>query len=143
MSRRHYFDDVAAELAARDDRYAPEAFEFVQEALARTTQLIKEEALSAPSQKLEEREQAAAGGFHVTGQELLEGLRLHMLETYGEMARLMLERSGLCCTEDVGNVVFVMVEAGVLGKRDSDSIDDFRDGYEFDEAFRPGASFEV
>jgi uncharacterized repeat protein (TIGR04138 family) len=59
------------------------------------------------------------------------------------MARLMLERSGLCCTEDVGNVVFVMVEAGVLGKRDSDSIDDFRDGYEFDEAFRPGASFEV
>jgi uncharacterized repeat protein (TIGR04138 family) len=52
------------------------------------------------------------------------------------MTKTVLAGWGITCTEDVGEVVFNMVENGLLGKTDEDSRDDFLNGYDFDKAFR-------
>ncbi len=73
---------------------------------------------------------------HVTGQELLAGIREHALAQFGPMARLLLQEWGVRNCEDFGELVFNMVEAGLLAKTDRDSRQDFQGGYDFEEAFR-------
>jgi len=74
-------------------------------------------------------------GRHVSGQELLEGLRLFALKEFGPMARTVLEYWGIRKGEDFGAMVFNLIEAGVFGKTDQDSIEDFKGGYDFSDAF--------
>ena len=66
---------------------------------------------------------------------LLEGLRAYALELYGPLARLVLERWGLYRTEDFGEIVFGLVECRLLNKQESDRKSDFRNGFNFREAF--------
>jgi uncharacterized repeat protein (TIGR04138 family) len=73
---------------------------------------------------------------HVTGQQLLEGARDYALAQYGPMALALLHEWGLRCGEDIGEIVFNMIEASLLAKTDQDSRQDFKDGYDFEEAFR-------
>jgi len=73
---------------------------------------------------------------HVTGQQLLEGIREHALSEFGPMAKMVLEEWGVTRCEDFGDIVFNMVEASLLGKTEEDRREDFKDGYDFDEAFR-------
>src|SRR5439155_18738034 len=73
---------------------------------------------------------------HVTGRELLDGIRRLGLERFGPMAPTVFEAWGVRRTADFGEIVFNMVEIGFLGKTDTDSRDDFKDGYDFDAAFR-------
>ncbi len=73
---------------------------------------------------------------HVSGQELLDGLREFALEEFGPMAQTVLGGWGVRRTEDFGEIVFNLVEAGLLGKTDQDSRADFANGYDFDDAFR-------
>lgn len=107
-------------LCAADPRYASEAYLLTLAALHFTIA-----ALPAPR--------------HITGQELLAGLRQYALDQFGPMARAVLEHWGVRATEDFGRIVFALVEAKVLRKTDADSLEDFRGGYEFDDAFGPGA----
>ena len=74
-------------------------------------------------------------GRHVSGQELLEGLRLYALKEYGPMARTVLDYWGIRRGEDFGTMVFNLIDSGVFGKTDQDSLDDFKGGYDFIEAF--------
>lgn len=104
-------------ILTRDPRYAAEAYEFVRAALGYTIR------------KLETPR-------HVSGHELLEGVREFALAEYGPMTRTVLEGWGIRATEDVGEIVFNLVEAGLLGKTERDSRADFADGYDFDEVFR-------
>lgn len=89
----------------------------------------------------------AAGGLerfnrHVGGQELCWGLRDYALEKWGMMARAVLNRWGIRSTLDFGQIVFAMVESGFMQKQPGDSIDDFRDVFDFrevfDKAYHPG-----
>jgi hypothetical protein len=48
----------------------------------------------------------------------------------------VLQHAGLDRTEDVGDLVFLMVEHGLLKKQDEDGPEDFRNVYDFEEAFR-------
>ena len=73
---------------------------------------------------------------HISGAELAEGVRDLALEKFGPMARTVLEHWGIHETGDVGDVVFALVEAGILIKQDEDTRADFEGVYEFDEAFR-------
>jgi len=56
------------------------------------------------------------------------------------MARLLLESWGVTRTEDIGELVFLLVENGIWGKTELDSREDFRGGYDFKEAFEDSFS---
>lgn len=77
----------------------------------------------------------ASGGCHVSGQQLLEGVREFALKQFGPMVMTVFEYWNIRACEDFGRMVFHLIEAGVFGKSDKDSIEDFKGGYSFHEAF--------
>jgi uncharacterized repeat protein (TIGR04138 family) len=72
---------------------------------------------------------------HISGRELAQGVRDLALARYGLMARTVLEHWGIHSTDDLGEIVFAMVDCGVLIKREEDRLEDFRGLYDFEEAF--------
>lgn len=72
---------------------------------------------------------------HITGRELAEGCRDLALDRYGLMARHVLDFWGIRSTRDFGEIVFALVECGVLVKQDDDSIADFDGVFCFQNAF--------
>jgi uncharacterized repeat protein (TIGR04138 family) len=114
-------DDLLRDLVARDPRYRPDAYRFIFEALDYT--------LKAQGRK----------GGHVSGRELLEGIRDFALDQFGGLAGLVFDQWGVRCTGDFGEMVFNLVEAGLMGKTESDSREDFRDVYAFRDVFRVDA----
>lgn len=72
---------------------------------------------------------------HLNGQELLDGLRRLALEEFGPMAGYLLSSWGISCSRDVGVIVFDLVEAELLAKTDEDSIEDFAQGFDFEQVF--------
>ena len=115
------FEEGLETILAKDMRYHRDAYLFVREALDFT-------------QKATIRERRE--GLHVTGQELLAGIRDFALAQFGPMAITLLEEWGITRCEDFGEIVFNMVENGLLAKTKTDSREDFQNGYDFDEAFR-------
>lgn len=75
---------------------------------------------------------------HVNGAELAHACREYALEQYGLMARQVLEHWGVRKTEDLGRIVFALVEVGLLVTQPNDREDDFRAVYDFDRAFSTG-----
>ncbi len=72
---------------------------------------------------------------HVSGQELLGGIKELALTKFGPMARSVLEFWGIRKTHDFGEIVFALVDSGLLGRQPEDSIDDFNNVYDFEEVF--------
>lgn len=72
---------------------------------------------------------------HITGEELANGVRDLALDQYGPMARTVLGHWGIHATEDLGEMVFSMVECGVLTKQDEDRREDFENLFDFSETF--------
>jgi uncharacterized repeat protein (TIGR04138 family) len=72
---------------------------------------------------------------HITGRELAEACRDLALQRYGVLARMVLDHWGVRCTADIGDVVFTLVELGLLMSQPQDSKDDFVDVFDFVEAF--------
>lgn len=79
---------------------------------------------------------------HVSGRELLEGIREYTLEQYGPMARTVLNYWGIHQTVDFGKIVFSLVEAGILRKQPEDNLEDFTNVYDFKNAFDQGYKIE-
>jgi uncharacterized repeat protein (TIGR04138 family) len=115
------FDETLEKIIARDSRFHSEAYLFVREALDYTHKIVGKGSKSALR--------------HVTGQELLGGIRAFALELFGPMAMTVLNEWGVHTCEDFGEIVFNMVDANLLGKTESDSREDFRGGYDFFEVF--------
>ena len=115
------FDEVVEQILNQDARYHRDAYMFLREALDFTQKLISKENRGATR--------------HVPGQELLDGLRQYALHEFGPMAKTVLEEWGVTQCRDFGNIVFNMVEIGLLAKTDKDSHDDFQNGYDFTAAF--------
>lgn len=124
------FEQAVAEIRSRDTRYAVAAYDFVRAGLDYT---VKKTGRMAPGERRSR---------HISGQELCDGLREFALERYGVMSATLLKRWGLKQTDDFGTIVFQLVDAGVLGKTDEDSPDDFAHRFVFNEVFvepfRPG-----
>jgi uncharacterized repeat protein (TIGR04138 family) len=116
------FDTTLDLILAKDARYQRDAYHFVKDALDHTQKLVLRQ----------NREQMR----HVSGQELLNGVRDYALTQFGPMTKMVFEEWGIKCCEDFGEIVFNMVEIGLLGKTEKDSRADFANGYSFDEAFR-------
>jgi uncharacterized repeat protein (TIGR04138 family) len=72
---------------------------------------------------------------HISGGELCEGIRKLAIERFGPMAKEVLNFWGVRATEDFGNIVFNLVDSGLLLKTEQDRIDDFLDVYDFNDAF--------
>ena len=117
------FADLVDEIVKHDTRYDRDAYLFVREGLDFTVKLLKKEASAKPALR------------HVSGQELLDGLRQFALDQFGPMAKTVFAHWGVNQCEDFGEIVFNMVEKGILGKTEEDSRADFRGGYDFDDAF--------
>ena len=75
---------------------------------------------------------------HVSGKELLQGIREYALEQFGPMARTVLNYWGIQSTEDFGRIVFALVEVGILRKQPEDKLEDFKNIYDFKDAFDKG-----
>ncbi len=126
-------DPLLRKLALKDGRYAPEAFEFLYHSLDHAVRLAG-------------REEAEGTARHVTGQELLNGMREYAVDQFGPLAGAVWRAWGIRDTLDWGRIVFLLVDEGMLNRQDSDSIEDFRSGLDFDEtfvrAYQPKLEFE-
>jgi len=80
---------------------------------------------------------------HVTGPELCNGIREFALTQYGPLARQVLQYWGIERTRDFGELVFALIDAGLMSKTDEDKISDFDDVYDFSETFDKGYDFDV
>lgn len=104
-------------------RYHPNAYRFLFAALRRAQQKL------GRAQHGPDEEQA-----HITGRELLEGIRECGLEQFGLMARTVFHCWSIHTTDDFGRMVFDLIERGEMRKTDSDQLSDFSDVYDFEEA---------
>ena len=116
------FEQALEQILAKDPRYQRDAYLFLREALDHAQKLVGQE----------------NGGKvrHVTGQELLEGIRQFALEQFGPMTLTVFEEWGVRQCSDFGEIVFNMLEIGLLAKTEKDSRADFAGGYDFEDAFR-------
>lgn len=116
------FQEAVEKILATDQRYQAEAYSFLRDALETT---------------LKRRKKASKKDLssHVSGAELLEGFRIHALQECGPMTVTVLDYWGVKTCEDIGQMVFNLVNAGVFGKTDDDTLESFRHGYDFHEAF--------
>ncbi|MBK9119999.1 MAG: hypothetical protein IPM18_10440 [Phycisphaerales bacterium] len=106
----------------QDRRYPAEAYEFLHRGLDLATQC-----------KFGEGSDRV--GHHVTGQELAEALRILAVRQWGPLAREVLRRWNIHRTRDFGEMVYLMIGIGLMGKQESDDITDFDDVYDFHHAF--------
>jgi uncharacterized repeat protein (TIGR04138 family) len=116
------FDETVDLIIAKDTRFAGDAYTFVREALDFTQKLAGTETRGAVR--------------HVSGQELLDGIRQFALQQFGPMAATVFEEWGVKSCRDFGEIVFNMVEMRLLAKTDKDTRDDFQNGYDFTDAFQ-------
>ena len=116
MSELSFRDGIMDQIRLREPRYHERAFLFVLSAL------------EFSQTRLPERR-------HISGAELAHACRDLALERYGVLARLVLEHWGIRQTEDIGDIVFALVDLGLLISQTHDSRDDFAGVYEFDQAF--------
>ena len=109
-------EEKIADILIRDSRYKREAYRFVQESLEYTRRRYKRKG-------------------HVTGRELVKGVRDMAQDKFGLMAKTVLNQWGVEKTADIGDLVFNMVEAQIMIKQDEDIREDFEGIYDFEKAF--------
>lgn len=114
------FHETLDQVVSLDPRYSREAYGFLREALEFTQK---------------KRRKSRAESTHVSANELLAGFRDYSLQQFGPMGLTVLEYWGVRSTGDVGRMVFNLIEAGVFGRADDDRIEDFENGFSFEEAF--------
>ena len=122
MKSKEDLISILNRICQKDNRYKIDAYLFVLAALNVTMEALKRSG-------------------HVSGQELLHGIKDFAITEYGRMARSVFEHWGIKETEDFGHIVFNMVETGVLGKTETDSIEDFKDVFDFKKAFEDEYEF--
>jgi len=111
-------------VAAAHPEYRREAYHFVLAGLDRSSEVH-------------------GTGVHVGGRQLLAVLRDLAISRYGLMARTVLEHWGIRTTLDFGKVVFALVDSGLVKRTDDDSLDDFREVFDFEEAFERSFSWST
>ncbi|MCA8954471.1 MAG: hypothetical protein KDC87_00265 [Planctomycetes bacterium] len=118
MSFSDGIEERVAQIRRRDRRYARNGYYFVLDALDYTIEALG-------------RDQHTGESRHVGGRELLLGLKELAATQFGPLATVCLERWGIRTTEDVGEIVFNLIDCGLLSRRPSDSRLDFADGFDF------------
>lgn len=120
--QEHEFSEVIDLIRKEDARFSKGAYHFVRQGLDYTLKKLDEE-------------EPDRGSRHVSGPQLLEGFREFALDRYGPMTYTVLTEWGITECRHLGEIVFQLVDYGVLGKTENDKLEDFCDGYDFDGAF--------
>ena len=118
---------------ARESEYALDAFVFVQRGLEHTVREIHG-TLAAEEPEISHEEIESR---HVSGSDLCLGLRDYAIAEYGLLARMVLKHWRITSCEDFGNIVFEMIDAGLMHKTEEDCIEDFIGVFDFRNAFTP------
>jgi uncharacterized repeat protein (TIGR04138 family) len=134
MSETHPF----LQLLRDDPRYKIEAYQFVRDGLsyaqevlalgtARPTDLTSDEEEDPDCPRVE---------AHLTGQQLCQAIRTYAQEQFGLMAKTVLNNWGIHATSDFGEIVYNLIDIGLMKKSKEDRREDFDDVYDFETAFR-------
>jgi uncharacterized repeat protein (TIGR04138 family) len=115
------FAEALDSIIATDPRYQRDAYAFLRDALDFTTK--------------QQKKIKGVSVRHVTGPELLDGVRHYALKEFGPLVMTVFENWGIHSCEDIGNMVFNLIGAGIFGKTEQDSIEDFKNVYDFGEVF--------
>lgn len=121
MNDLQFADDVMGRIRARGGRYNERAYLF----LLGTIEFLQS--------RLEVRR-------HVTAAELAWACRDFALQQYGLLAPVVLAHWGITRTDDLGRIVYTLVEVGLLVTQPGDHESDFNALYEFTDAF--GESYD-
>ena len=118
------FPRIVALICKEDARFDRKAYDFVRLGLDHTVKEIRKK--EAPR---------SGKSRHVSGPELLDGLRVYALEQYGPLSKTVLNSWGVTRCKDFGEIVFNLIEYNAFSKTDSDRREDFADLYDFDDVF--------
>ena len=120
------FAETLESVVGSDPRYQRDGYIFLRDALDFTTK--------------QQKKTKGVSVRHVTGPELLDGVRHYALKEFGPMVMTVFDSWGIRSCEDIGHMVFNLIGAGVFGKTEEDSIEHFKNVFDFEEAFvRPFA----
>lgn len=123
------FQEAVQKIRSDDPSYHADAYGFLRDALEATLKRRKKMRRENPS--------------HISAAELLDGFRAKALQDFGPMSLMVLNHWGIRSSEDIGRMVFNLVAAGVFGRSEEDSLENFRDALDFEAAFvapfRPAA----
>jgi uncharacterized repeat protein (TIGR04138 family) len=115
------FAEALDSIVANDRRYQRDGYIFLRDALDFTTK--------------QQKKIKGVTVRHVSGPELLDGVRQYALREFGPMVMTVFDSWGVRSSEDIGNMVFNLIRAGVFGKTEEDSIKDFKNVYDFEDVF--------
>jgi uncharacterized repeat protein (TIGR04138 family) len=115
------FAEAVDRILAEDPRYHREVYSFVRDALDFTVK--------------QQKKNKEGVSRHVTPGQLLDGIRLFALKEFGPMVMTVFGYWNVSSCEDLGHIVFNMIRKEILGKNETDTLEQFRDGYDFYEAF--------
>ena len=118
------FSEIVELICKEDSRFDRKAYVFIRQALDSTVKEIRK--------KHPERTQKSQ---HVSGAELLDGIRIYALEQYGPLAKTVLNTWGITRCSDFGDIVFNLIDYNVFSKTENDRREDFSEIYSFDDAF--------
>ena len=116
MTDVQFADEILDRLKERNPRFQAKAYLFVLSSLHHVISHLKQPR-------------------HISGPELAEGVRTLAIERFGLLARTVLEHWGLHGTKDVGEIVFALVDAGILTTQEDDRPEDFHGLFDFEDAF--------
>jgi uncharacterized repeat protein (TIGR04138 family) len=128
-------DQAIWEIVRHDPRYPVEAYQFVLDALTHTQKSL--------NRRTPSRESATELEKHISGAELLAGVCELAKEEFGFLAKVVFRQWGVLRTDDIGEIVFNMIETGLLSKTDRDSRDDFHNLFPLERALCEGLSIEI
>lgn len=72
---------------------------------------------------------------HISGRELARACRDFAIDQFGLTARTVLSHWGIETTDDIGRIVFTLIDVGLLIRNSSDRLEDFNAVFDFEEAF--------
>jgi len=124
MEKPGKLNNILEKITSTDTRYKVDAYFFVLEALNHTV-------ASLPKPR------------HLAAGELLEGIRKYAIDQYGPMSLTVIEDWGVRNTDDFGKIVFKLIEVGLLSKTEDDKLEDFKDVYSFQEAFKSDYRYQI
>ena len=114
------FNEIITLICKEDNRYAPNAYGFVRDALNSTVRSIKRKGTEYP---------------HISAKELLNGIREYGLKQFGPLTKTVLNFWGVETCEDFGEIVYNLIDYKIFNRSREDRKEDFANGYDFDDAF--------
>jgi len=151
------------QLLKDDPRYGMEAYQFVREALS-YGQRFREEGEEGEEDEIVEElsdddfeefddddltesegawEEEGESERHLTGQVLCQAIRIYASQQYGLLAKVVLNSWGIHTTGDFGEIVYNLINIGMMRKSNNDRREDFDDQFDFEDAFVKNFEFEM